>query len=165
MNSIKISCLTAFASLLVFSCQPDKVPDSTKNEPSSTETAYDSTLAAKWGADEYGMRTYVLAFVNKGPNRSQDSATTAIIQKSHLDNITRLANEGKIALAGPFLDDWATRGIFIYNVKTIEEAEALFATDPATKAGRIVAEYHLWYGSAALMTVNDLHKKISKNKI
>ena len=165
MNALKISCLTALASLLIFSCHPEKAPDSIQKETSSNETAYDSTLAANWGADEYGMRTYVLAFVNKGPNRSQDSATTAIIQKSHLDNITRLANEGKIAVAGPFLDDWATRGIFIYNVKTIEEAEALFATDPATKAGRIVAEYHLWYGSAALMAVNDLHKKISKDKI
>ena len=165
MNALRVSCFTVLASLLLFSCQPVKVPDSIEKDATTNETAYDSMLAAKWGADEYGMRTYVLAFVNKGPNRSQDSATTAIIQKAHLDNITRLADEGKIALAGPFLDDWATRGIFIYNVKTIEEAEALFATDPATKAGRIVAEYHLWFGSAALMAVNDLHKKISKSKI
>lgn len=32
---------------------------------------YDETLAKKTGADAYGMKTYVMAFLKTGPNRSQ----------------------------------------------------------------------------------------------
>ena len=35
-------------------------------------------------------------------------------------------------------------------------------TDPAVQAGRLVMELHPWYGSAALMTVNETHKRVAK---
>ena len=126
---------------------------------------YDSTMAYEFGADEYGMKQYVMAFLKRGPNRSQDSTTAANLQRAHLDNITRLANEGKLVLAGPFLDNGELRGIYIFNVKSVDEAKQLTDTDPAIKAGRLVMELHPWYGSAALMNVNDLHKKLSKKEI
>lgn len=68
-------------------------------------------------------------------------------------------------MAGPFMDDGDIRGIYIFNVKTIEEAQALTETDPAIKAGRLIMELHPWYGSAALMQINQLHKKIAKEQI
>ncbi len=122
-------------------------------------------MAYEFGADEYGMKQYVMAFLKRGPNRSKDSTTAANLQRAHLDNITRLANEGKLVLAGPFLDNGEIRGIYIFNVKSIEEAKELTATDPAIEAGSLVMELHPWYGSAALMNVNDLHKKLSKIEI
>jgi uncharacterized protein len=73
-----------------------------------------------------------------------------------------MAEEGKLILAGPFLDDGDIRGIYIFNVQTVEEAEALTKTDPAIQSGRLVMELHPWYGSAALMEVNQMHKKIAK---
>ena len=151
--------------ILLSSCQPKSLVKTAHTEDSLEASTYDSTLAAQLGADDHGMKKYILAILRVGPNRQQDSITTAKIQRAHLDNITRLANEGKLAIAGPCLDAGEMRGIFIYNVTTIEEAKVLFESDPAVQAGRLVAEYHPWYGSAALMAVNDLHKKITKNKI
>jgi hypothetical protein len=58
------------------------------------------------------------------------------------------------------MDGW--RGLFIFAVEDIEEAKALVATDPVIIKGEMVAEYHKFYGSAALMVVNDVHQKVSK---
>lgn len=128
----------------------------------SQNPQYDAQLAQKLGADEYGMKTYVMAFLKAGPNRPKDSVARAELQKAHLKNITRLANEGKLIVAGPFLDDQPIKGIFIFNVTTIEEAKKLTETDPAIQAGSLVMELHPWYGSASLMATFDIHKKIQK---
>lgn len=156
---------TTILCALLLACQPEvKVNvDVTSDDPAAI--TYDSTLAAQLGADEYGMKQYVMAFLKPGPIRDQDSTTAAQLQRAHLDNIFRLADEGKLALAGPFMDDAGLSGIYVFNVKTIEEAKALTETDPAIQAGRLVMELHPWYGSAALMQVNDLHKKLQKSKI
>lgn len=106
-----------------------------------------------------------MAFLKRGHNRSQDSITTANLQRSHLDNITKLANAGKLVLAGPFLDVGDLRGIYIFDVSTIEEAKKLTETDPAIQQGSLVMELKLWYGSAALIQINQIHKKIAKIKI
>ena len=111
------------------------------------------------------MRRYVMAFLKAGPNRDQDAAEAERLQRAHLDNIRRLADAGKLALAGPFLDDGELRGIYVFNVSTIEEALKLTASDPAIQAGRLVMELHPWYGSAALMQVNEVHKKLAKKTI
>ncbi len=125
---------------------------------------FDSVLAEKLGADDYGMHRYVIAFLKAGPNRDQDSTETHKLQVGHMNNIKRLADEGKLVLAGPFLDDGELRGIFIFNVSTVEEAKKLTDTDPAIIAGRLEMELHPWYGSAALMQVRGIHKKIKKNE-
>lgn len=126
---------------------------------------YDSTLAQKLGADEYGMKEYVMAFLKKGPNRSQDSTQRAEIQKAHLKNIMRLAVEGKLIVAGPFLDDKDIRGIFIFDVESIDEAKKLTESDPAVKAGVLKMELHPWYGPAILPEVLKLNSKLEKKKV
>ena len=150
--------------LLTISCnyQENQVQQ-TKELPN--ETVYDSILAMELGADDYGMKQYVMAFLKRGPNRDQDSAKAAQLQRAHLDNITRMAEEGTLVLAGPFMDTGKIRGIYIFDVKTVDEARELTATDPAIKAGRLEMELHPWYGSAALMKVNELSKKITKKGI
>ena len=165
MKSNAFFSLLALAGLLLLACKPE-VSVETKVAADEPETfTYDSTLAAKLGADDYGMRKYVMAFLKAGPNQDQDSATASQLQRAHLENIFRLADEGKLALAGPFLDRGELRGVYVFNVSTIEEAQALTETDPAIKAGRLVMELHPWYGSAATMMVNDWHKKVQKKKI
>jgi uncharacterized protein YciI len=59
-------------------------------------------------------------------------------------NIRRLGDEGKLLVAGPFLDDGDLRGIFIFDVPTMEEAKNLCETDPAIKSGRLSYEIHPW---------------------
>jgi uncharacterized protein YciI len=131
----------------------------------SKNPQYDAQLAQKLGADEYGMKAYVIAFLKAGPNRPKDSVARAELQKAHLKNITRLANEGKLIVAGPFLDEQEIRGIFIFNVSTVEEAKKLTETDPAIKAGSLIMELHPWYGSAALIETVDIHKKLQKKSV
>lgn len=132
---------------------------------SKEKPAFDSALAAATGADEYGMKQYVIAYLKRGPNRDQDSVTAAELQKKHLENIVRMADEGTLVVAGPFMDDTDVRGIYIFNVATIEEAKALTETDPAIQAGRLEMELHPWYGSAALMFVNNLHHRLEKTSV
>ncbi len=153
LSLLVISCTQITNDKKIASTQPDEI------------NGYDSLLASKLGADEYGMKQYVMAFLKSGPEQSQDSATRRKIQRAHLDNITRLAAEGKLIVAGPFLDDTEIRGIFIFNVSTLEEARELTNSDPAVQSGRLVMELHPWYGSAALIQVNQIHNKIAKMKI
>ena len=85
-----------------------------------------------------------LAFLKSGPNRTQPAAEAEEIQKAHLANIQRLAKLGKLVAAGPFGDDGVLRGIFVFRVASLAEAQALADTDPAVKAGRLVLELHPW---------------------
>jgi uncharacterized protein YciI len=126
------------------------------------ETLYDSALAAKYGADKYGMKRYVMAFLKNGPNRNQDSTEAARLQAAHMSNIQRLAEEGKLVLAGPFFGKGELRGIYVFDVSDTTEARKLTETDPAIQAGRLTMELKLWYGSAALMGVNELHGTLAK---
>ena len=126
---------------------------------------YDAALAERVGADDYGMKKYVLAFLKAGPNRDHDEAEARRLQRGHLDNIQRLAREGKLVLAGPFMDDGEIRGLFIFDVRSVEEARALTESDPAIQAGRLVVELHPWYGSAGLVMLNDVHEAIARKGI
>ncbi|MBK8556304.1 MAG: hypothetical protein IPL65_11300 [Lewinellaceae bacterium] len=151
--------------VLLQACQqvPPCPPQVSLRDQLLSDTAsFDSTLAAQLQADDYGMHAYVLAYLKAGPERSQDSATAANLQKAHLQNIVRMAKAGKLVLAGPFMDNGEVRGIYIFNVPTVEEARELTASDPAIKAGRLVMELHPWYGSAALPLLNQLHKRVEK---
>ncbi|HZY35802.1 MAG TPA: YciI family protein [Mucilaginibacter sp.] len=126
---------------------------------------YDAALAQKLGADEYGMKPYVMVFLKAGPTKIADSTERARLQKAHLKNMLKLAEEGKLIVAGPFMDDQPIEGIFIFNVPTVEEAKALSETDPAVKAGTLIMELHPWYGSAALVETVAIHKKIEKRSV
>jgi uncharacterized protein YciI len=123
---------------------------------------FDAALAQKLGADKMGMKKYVMAFLKRGPNRPTDPAEAKKLQAGHMANIGRMAKEGKLILAGPFLDNGELRGIYIFNVESVAEAEALTKTDPAIQAGSLVMELHPWYGSAAVQEVNAIHEKIAK---
>lgn len=95
--------------------------------------------------DKEEMKTYFLVFLKEGPNRSQDSATAAEIQKGHMAHLTKMYNEGKMDLAGPMMDDTKLKGICVYNVENLETAKSLAESDPAVKAGRLIVEVHPWY--------------------
>jgi uncharacterized protein len=129
-------------------------------------TTYDSILAKKLGADAYGMKSYVLVILKTGSNKIENKAVYDSLFAGHLQNIGRLANLGKLTVAGPLgKNDKQYRGIFILNVKSIEEATELLQSDPTIKEKLLEAELYKWYGSAALPVYLETHKKIEKNKI
>ena len=125
---------------------------------------YNAPLAQKTGADDYGMKKYVMAFLKKGPANIKDTALVKKLLTGHMTNIGKLATDGKLVVAGPMMDDTGLEGIFVFNVTTVAEAEALGQSDPAVKAGLFVIEYHPWYATAALMEVVGIHKTLEKKK-
>ncbi len=129
------------------------------------DSPYDAELAASVGADDYGMRKYVLVVLKTGPTPAPAGKERDAMFKGHFANMKRLAAEGKLAVAGPLdgVDGW--RGLFIMAVPEIEEAKRLVATDPVITKGEMVAEYHRYYGSAALMLVNEHHNKVAKTPL
>ena len=141
-----LGALTAFA-------QPPEAPSNPN---------YDAALAKKLGADDIGMRQYVMAFLKTGPLKVDDKAKQAELMKGHFGMINRLADEGKLIIAGPFTEGGELRGIYLFDVKTVDEAKALTGTDPSIKEGYFKVDFVKWYGSAALMEVNATHKKIAK---
>lgn len=132
--------------------------------PAPPESGYDSLLAQKLGADDYGMRPYVLVLLKTGPAQIDDKTRVDSLFAGHMANIGRLANEGKLVLAGPIGRKEKYRGLYIFNVANVEEARALTATDPAVAAGLLEADIMPYYGSAALRLLNDWHERVQKLK-
>ncbi|MHA7128145.1 YciI family protein [Algoriphagus namhaensis] len=133
---------------------------------SFAQDTYDPALAEQVGADEYGMKKFVIAFLYRGDKVDDyTEAERAEFQRGHMDNITRLAEEGKMVLAGPFFGNEELRGLFFFDVQTLAEAEALTESDPAIQAGVLKMELKEWYGSAALSLLLNLHSKVAKKNI
>jgi hypothetical protein len=125
-------------------------------------TGFDEAMATRLGADDHGMRRYVLVILKTGPNAVPAGPERDEMFRGHFANMKRLSEEGKLALAGPLdgVDGW--RGLFVFAVGDIEEAKRLTATDPVIIKGEMVAEYHTYYGSAALMLVRETHDRLAK---
>ena len=72
----------------------------------------------------------------------------AALQEAHLDNLRRLAEEGKLVLNGPLLDSFQLsgeiRGIGVLKARSMAEAQEWISTDPMVKVGRLVFELHAW---------------------
>lgn len=133
-------------------------------QTTTDKPAYDAELAKKLGADERGMKNYVLVILKTGP---KDATITGKereeIFAGHMANIGRLADEGKLVVAGPFgKNDKGFRGLFIFDVDSVEDAQKLAETDPAVKAGIFVLDMTPWYASASLMAIPEIHKRIAK---
>jgi uncharacterized protein YciI len=165
----QILMLTA---LFIFSANSSAMaqnkPPERKEAPAPVQNpAYDAELAKRLGADKIGMRKYVLAILRTGPKDAEvtDKEKRAELFKGHFRMINRLADEGKLALAGPFNDEKREyRGLYVFNVETIEEAQKLTETDPSIQAGIFKVEFVKWYGSAAVMEVNGIHNRITQQK-
>ena len=167
MHSFKLKRLPGFVGLcsivfLVCSCSAPDTRIDQPDELASGDSPFDSVMAARLGADDYGMKVFVLALLKSGPNRSQDSTTRAELQKAHMANISRLVDEGKLVVAGPMMDDTDLKGIYVFDVTTVEEARALTETDPAIQAGSLVMELHPWYATAGLGELADIHDQIMR---
>jgi uncharacterized protein YciI len=122
-------------------------------------------LADSLGGDDYGMKAYVFVILKTGTNTTTDKDKINELFRGHMTNINRLAEQGKLVVAGPFKKNANNyRGLFIFNVKTIAEAQELLALDPAVQQKLFDAELYEWYGSAALPAYLGVHEKIEKQK-
>ncbi|WP_343522240.1 YciI family protein [Pedobacter sp.] len=125
---------------------------------------YDEALAKKLGADNYGMKMYVLVILKSGSNTTETKAKTDSLFAGHMANMGKMVEMQKLVVAGPMgKNDKNYRGIFILNTKSIEEAKQLLESDPAIKAKLLEPELYNWYGSAALSAYLPFHDKIQKS--
>jgi uncharacterized protein YciI len=143
-------CLSA-ASLFVFA-QDKKV-----------KAPYDEALAKKLGADDYGMKMYIMVILKSGTNTTETKAKTDSLFAGHMANMGKMVEQNKLVIAGPMgKNDKNYRGIFILNAKSMDEAKQLLENDPAIKAKLLEPELYNWYGSAALSEYLPFHDKVQK---
>jgi ketosteroid isomerase-like protein/uncharacterized protein YciI len=135
-------------------------------EPVAAEKpGYDSILAKKLGADDYGMKRYVLVLLKTGQAQISEKAKVDSLFAGHMANMGRLAEAGKLLMAGPIGRKEKYRGLFVFEVADMEEAKTLTATDPAIQAGLLEPEWMPFYGSAALKMLNEWHARVQKLKM
>lgn len=126
--------------------------------------SYDPQLARQVGADARGMRQYILVVLKTGPNKVAAGKERDAMFAGHFANMQRLSDAGKLVLAGPFDGQEGWRGLFIFAVNSVDEARELTATDPVIIRGEMIAEFHPWYGSAAVMEIPKIHPKLVEKK-
>jgi uncharacterized protein YciI len=100
------------------------------------------------GPGGYEMTTYYVGFLYRGAKWTpEETSETRKLQEEHMANIRRMGAEGKLVIAGPFMDNGDLRGLYVFRVASAEEAKALVESDPAVKAGRLRFELHPWYAA------------------
>jgi uncharacterized protein YciI len=91
------------------------------------------------------MTTYYLGLLKRGSKWSpEETEATVKLQDEHLAYIRHMFEEGELVVAGPFADDGDLRGVFLFRTETLEQAQALAASDPAVKAERLIVDIHPW---------------------
>lgn len=144
MNSLQMfSAKLLIQSFTLFICCSISVLSAAQQKD---EDGYDIFIMEEDGKSTT-MKKYYLCFLKTGPNRDHPKEEANIIQAGHMAHIKKMAAENKLCIAGPTESNTDLRGIFILNVKSLEEAEALSAEDPAVKAGRLIAEIVPWWGA------------------
>lgn len=118
-----------------------------------------SAVAAEKEEPQYQMRAYVFGFLHVGPTKIEDAAKMKELQAGHMANIGRLAEEGKLILAGPFMDKGDLRGIFLFNTEKVEEAQGWCDTDPAVMAGALRVELKPWFSAKGITVDQPAAKK------
>lgn len=109
--------------------------------------------------------TYIAAIVRRGDNWQQDSIRAFELQEKHLNFLGQLRKDEKLIASGPLTTSPDARGLYIFNVATIAEAEKLVAQDESIQAGWIKMDFHVWAArdydvntkeeSAALLKVDE----------
>jgi len=92
-----------------------------------------------------GMMVYYLRLLKRGPLWTpEETPEVERLQAAHLAHGQKLREAGKLILNGPLLDNGDLRGVGIFRVSSLAEAQALSDADPAVQAGRLVSELHPW---------------------
>lgn len=126
---------------------------------------YDAALAESLGADDYGMKNYMLVILRTGSRTSGEASFVDSCFAGHMANIQRLSTERKLIVAGPLgKNKLGYRGIFILNTTNEMEAMEMLGGDPAIMERLLDVELIPWYGSAALPLYLDSSEKVWKKK-
>ena len=111
-------------------------------------------LADSLGADERGMKTYMLVNLKTGLKDAEitDKTQRSELFKGHFSNMEAMEKAGKLKLAGPFAtkNNLQYRGIFLIDAKTEEEVKTLLQGDPTIKNGIFEVEILPWWSGCCV---------------
>ena len=158
MDRLKNLVIRALLLLALMACQEQQETsvEVDEKEAKTTKQIKEELLAKGYQIFDYYdekeqdtviMQQYFIAFLKRGPNRSQSEEDAAKLQEAHLAHLGKMYELGYADISGPFGDDGDIRGITIYNVPTLKMADSLANADPAVKAGRLVIEVHPWWAA------------------
>lgn len=96
---------------------------------------------------EFKMVQYYFVELIRNPDKPQiDSTEVMKIQQGHMQNMSNMAEAGKLLCAGPFGDNNGG-GIWILKVDSYQEAEELCQQDPAVINKRLNYLIRPWWTS------------------
>ena len=107
--------------------------------PAGIGAEYKKWAAANPGAPDK-MRTYQLVLLKPVPGATPLNGKE---QGAHLAQMDAMVKANKLAVAGPIPDTGPIAGIFVFTTDATE-ADALAASDPLVKAGKMTSERHAW---------------------
>ena len=157
MEAINKIAIVFCALLVIFSCKKsrDKIPVVvTKKSQKSIKQIKEELIADGFRIFDYVdektgdtiiMQQYYIAFLKKGPNRSQPADEAKKLQNLHQVHLGKMYELGYADISGPMGDDSDISGITVYNTPTQKMADSLANSDPMVKAGRLVIEIHPWW--------------------
>lgn len=154
---MKKSYIILIICLGIFACKP--------SENQSEKLQLSKSLIDSLEVDAYGMKSYVMVMLTSGDNDNLTASEKRRLQQEHLENIQKLAREGHLILAGPFVNDTTYRGIYVFNTSSIDTAKSYTISDPAIKAGLFGVNYKQWYASGSLPLINKLHEQLQTKSI
>jgi len=94
------------------------------------------------------LESYQLVLLRRPANAPNlPAAELERLQGLHLAHLRKMAESGKLLVAGPFDDqpDPSLRGMCLYKVGSLDEARLLAEQDPSVKAGRLKVEVMTWW--------------------
>ena len=156
---VKINFLIACVAILFLGCKPEvhreymmePCPENVK--PSKAALIHQLKaegyeifdMVDETTGDTLIMQQYFMAYLKRGPNRSQTQAEADSLQTLHMAHLSRMYEEGYADVSGPFGDEGDVRGITIYNVPTLRMADSLAHLDPMVQSGRLQIEIRPWW--------------------
>lgn len=109
-----------------------------------------ASALAQSGAKAAQLYFVLLKRPANAPQLSKDAGEK--LQEAHMANIRKLAAEQKLLVAGPFLDNTALRGIFVFRAVSLEQVQEWVNTDPMVQAHHLATEiYGPWQADPGLI--------------
>jgi len=138
---------------LAAAAQPTDPKPAPAPAPPAAAPAAQAALRAP--ADEHPeMATFYLVLLRRSPAWTpEQTPEVQRLQEAHMAHIRRLAAEGKLVIAGPFLEQTgkgSLAGLYIFRSPSLDAAKELASTDPMVRSGRLVPEIYPWLGPKGL---------------
>ena len=102
---------------------------------------------------QFKLIKFHMALLKRGPKwTGNTTAATKGLESSQKEYANSLMQSGKAVIVGRLTDDGEVRGVYVFRVKTPEEAREWAENSPAVKSGHLIAEMHPWWSEDVMKT-------------